>query len=114
MIQKIKTYQCRVEHCRSTNIIKNGYNNRGSLQYHCKDCGARKVLNPKLKYTQERIEEILKVYYERGSMRGVCRIFGVSRITLASWLKKSLKSSLKGTLLTPCKDDILEVDEMWS
>jgi len=43
MIQK--TYCCRV--CGSTNIVKNGTNRLKQQQYHCKDCGARRVLEPK-------------------------------------------------------------------
>jgi len=47
MIQNITTYHCRV--CESTNIIKNGTNRRGQQQYHCKDCGTYRVLEPKRK-----------------------------------------------------------------
>jgi len=43
MIQK--TYTCRV--CGSANIVKNGTNRLKQQQYHCKDCGARRVLESK-------------------------------------------------------------------
>ena len=85
-----KVYRCRA--CNSVNIRKNGYNPYGSLQYYCKDCGAYKILNPKVKYSEARKEEIIKSYFERSSMRGVCRIFDVSRMTLSSWLKKKQKN----------------------
>ena len=87
MIQDVKTFSCR--NCRSENIVRNGHNRYGSQQYRCKDCGASKVLEPKQHYSEERKREILNAYRERPSMRGIERIFGVSRLTLAVWLKKS-------------------------
>lgn len=82
--------QCRA--CGSKNIKRNGYNRYGSLQYYCKDCKASKVLNPKNTYTQQNREEILNAYFERASMRGIQRIYGVDRGTLARWLKKIAQS----------------------
>ncbi len=82
----IKTYVCRK--CNSDNIKKNGKNRYGSQQYYCKDCRASGVLEPKIRYTEERKEEILKAYQERSSMRGLERTFKVARQTVAGWLKK--------------------------
>ena len=85
MIQK--TYSCR--QCQSENIIKNGHNASGNQQYHCKDCGTYGVLDPEPQgYSEEKKREIIRAYHERGSMRGIERIFGVSRNTLSRWLKK--------------------------
>ena len=86
MIAKLVIYTCRA--CSSQNIVKNGHNASGSQQYWCKDCGKRGVLEPKRGYTDEQKEQILAAYNERSSMRGIQRTFGVSRPTLASWLKK--------------------------
>ena len=77
-----ENYQCRC--CKSENIRKNGYNYSSSLQYYCKDSGVYKILNPRKKYSPERKEELIKSYYDRGSMRGISRIFGVSPLTLSS------------------------------
>jgi transposase-like protein len=41
-------------------------------------------------YDQDRNAEILRAYDERASLRGVSRIFGVSRHTVTSWLEKSV------------------------
>jgi len=41
-------------------------------------------------YDEVRKAEILRAYHERTSLRGLQRIFGVSRQTVAAWLKKSL------------------------
>ena len=102
MIKETETriYKCRS--CKRTNIRKNGYNVSGSLQYYCKDCHTRKVFNPKKGYREEEKEKIVKSYFERGSMRGVCRIFGVSRMTLISgWrgVKNTLQSFSCGKII---------------
>ena len=82
-------HECRS--CESKNIIKNGFAPSGKQKYICKDCGYNGVLNPDVGYTEAEKEQILNTYLERPSMRGICRIFGVSRPTLAKWLKKSSK-----------------------
>ena len=86
MIQKTITYECRF--CHSIHIVKNGHNAQGQQQYWCKECGKRAVLELRPRYTEEEKEQIIADYYERASMRGVERVFGVSRQTLAAWLKK--------------------------
>jgi len=63
-------------------------NRCGSPQYHCKTCGPYGVLEPRVDYTEEEKEIILKAYQERSSMRGIERTFGVCRQTLSAWLKK--------------------------
>jgi len=92
MIQETITYRCR--RCGSPHIVRNGHNRCGNPQYHCKDCGAYRVLQPKVRYSEEEKEKILKVYRERASMRAIQRLFGVSRPTLARWLKKSRAGAL--------------------
>jgi Transposase. len=86
MIAKTINYECR--QCHSQNIVKNGHNASGSQQYWCKECGKRGVIDPKRGYSEEQREQILAAYNERSSMRGIQRTFGVSRPTLASWIKK--------------------------
>ena len=87
MIQSIKTHHCR--NCQSENIVKNGFNICGSQQYRCKECGSSKVLQPKVKYSEERKEEVLRAYQERSSLRGVARTFNISRKSVTQWLKKN-------------------------
>ena len=89
MIRETITHLCR--QCHSPNIVKNGHNASGSQQYVCKDCGKRGVLAPKRGYTTAQKEQILSAYSERASMRGIQRVFGVSRATLTVWLKKRRK-----------------------
>lgn len=48
-------------------------------------------------------------------MRGICRIFDVSRPTLAKWVKKALLNpGLEDTLSLSACHDLLELDEVWS
>jgi transposase-like protein len=86
MIVETTIHNCR--RCQSSNIVKNGRNACGNPQYKCKDCGVSAVLKPKVAYSEERKAEILNAYQERPSRRGIERIFGMSRQTLARWLKK--------------------------
>ena len=87
MIHAKITYHCF--HCQSEDIVKNGHNPKGKQQYRCKNCGRGGVLFPTVPYTEAEKERIINAYYERPSMRGIERVFGVTRQTLADWLKKS-------------------------
>ena len=87
MIRTQTTQRC--SHCQSKQIVKNGHNAKGKQQYRCKHCGRGGVINPSVPYTAAEKEQILNAYYERPSMRGIQRVFGVTRPTLSSWLKKS-------------------------
>ena len=90
MVQEIKTYCCT--QCGSTHITKNGKDEKGKQKFHCHNCKYYGTLEPKVKYTQEKKDEILRAYEERSSMRGLERIFGVARQTVASWIKKKAQT----------------------
>jgi len=87
MILESSVYQCR--HCESTNLRRNGRSKTGKQKYHCKACGAYDTLGPTVAYTSERRAEILKAYHERSSLRGLERTFGVTRQTVANWLRQA-------------------------
>ncbi len=77
-------------HCGDTNVIRHGYTSKGKQRYRCRACDRSFVQNPSsAAYDPARKEEILRAYHERASLRGISRIFGVSRNTLTRWLKKS-------------------------
>ncbi len=76
---------------RQSKYCQNGHNRSGSQQDLCKDCRAVGVLTPKRQYSEDQREEILRAYQERPSMRGISRIFGVSRNTLTAWIKKNFR-----------------------
>jgi transposase-like protein len=86
MIQETRTDRCT--QCGSSHIVKNGRNRYGSQKYHCKACGAYRVLEPKVRYTDAQKDQILRAYQERVSLRGLRRRFGVSIPTVLAWVKK--------------------------
>ncbi len=84
----IEILLCR--HCQSQKLIKHGRDKRGVQRFRCHDC--RRTFHKAeddRSYTADFRAQVLAAYQERASMRGVCRIFGISRLTLADWLKKS-------------------------
>lgn len=77
-------------HCGGSRLKKNGLTNNGKQRYQCHECG-RSLRDGRTlgRYSPERREEILRAYHERTSLRGLTRVFGVSRQTVTAWLKKS-------------------------
>lgn len=77
-------------HCASQNLTRNGRAPNGKQKYLCHDCGKNSRHNAGSNaYTDTFRQQVLAAYHERCSLRGVCRIFGISRQTLITWLKKS-------------------------
>ena len=78
---------CR--HCQGQSAIKHGRDKHAVQRFRCRDCG-RIIQQPETdrRYTAAFRVQVLAAYQERASMRGVCRVFGLSRYTLADWLKK--------------------------
>ena len=114
MIIEIRYRKCRK--CGSTNIVKNGHDYKGSQKYLCLDCKSYGTLDKAREPDPKTRQEALDSYFERVSMRGVKRIFGVSRYYLAQWLLSLFKKlpPLATTLLKWRPDDVLELDELWS
>ncbi len=115
MIQKVITYYCNK--CDSPNIERNGTDYKGSQKYHCLNCGAYGTLKPQSRsYSQPFKKLVIRAYRERSSMRGIERIFGIARQTLARWLKEAaaILPNLAETLEPPQAADVLELDELWS
>jgi transposase-like protein len=83
-----RTPECR--HCASSNTIRHGYTRKAKQRFRCRACGRSFVQDPaSAAHDPVRKEEILRAYHERTSLRGLSRIFGVSRNTVTRWLKKS-------------------------
>ncbi len=114
MIQVTITYKCRV--CGSESIVRNGTNKAGNAQYHCKNCGAYRVLTPKRVDNAKRRDQVLQAYRERVSLRGLTRIFGVARQRVIQWLEDQLQHmpTLVDSLVPKQRGDILELDELWA
>ncbi len=114
MIISIIVYRC--PHCNSEEIGKNGHDYKGTQKYHCHRCKRYGTLNASKGYGEKEKELILRTYQERASMRGVERIFGTARQTLARWIREKAARlpALEATLLAAQPDDLLELDELWS
>jgi transposase-like protein len=82
-------------HCKSENIVRNGLTRNGKQRYKCYDCERTSRDQPQSTgYSLDKQQTILRAYEERSSLRGLERIFGVSRKnkTVATWLKKKEQS----------------------
>ena len=112
----IETIIHKCTRCHSNNIVKNGRTRAGKQKFHCHDCQAYRTLHPTLPYSDERKAEILRAYFERSSLRGLVRTFGVARQTVSAWLKAKAMQlpSLTHTLQPAQANDVLELDELWS
>lgn len=114
MIRQVITHTCRT--CGSSNIVRNGTNKCGNPQYHCKDCGAYRVLQPQERYSESQKATMLSACQERISLRGLQRVFGVRRQTVSRWVVAQAQALplLVETLLPVQPDDVLELDEVWT
>jgi transposase-like protein len=73
-------------HCGGEDVVRNGKTSNGKQRLLCKRTSREDRVGPR--YSEEEKKRILRAYMERPSMRGIGRIFGVSRQTLTGWLKK--------------------------
>ncbi len=114
MIQTIVTHQC--PKCGSTNLVKNGHDYKGCQKYHCKTCQSYGTLQAQRGYDQAAREQVKRAVLDRISLRGIERVLGVSRHTVADWIRRwaSQLPPLETTLIDVQLDDVLELDELWS
>lgn len=111
--------EIRVRHCPKCNsvyIIKNRHDYKGAQKFHCKACDAYGTLVKKGTSAQTKRQQVVDAYCERVSMRGIERIFAVSRYYLARWLLETAANlpPLSATLVKWQPGDVLELDELWS
>ena len=75
--------------CNSTKLHRNG-SSGGRAKYHCLSCNHYGYLQPAAPQRQARYAQVEKLLAERLSQRAIVRTTGVSRMTVAKILKKSL------------------------
>ena len=76
------TLQCR--HCGREQLVRDGRTANGKQRDWCRACARTSRDNPQpLGYSQAQQEQILAAYQERSSLRGLERVFGVSRKTVS-------------------------------
>jgi len=107
--------------CKSFNIKKNGHSKNGNQQYRCNDCCSgfvEKTNTPTVSETM--CDYIKKALFERISLRGITRMFGVSMGWLLSFMNKVYKDVPDDLGFNGDKIDLelelvdAEADEMWS
>ena len=81
MIIEIQYRRCTK--CDSIDIIKNGHDYKGTQKFHCHACKAYSTLDKERKYDPKTREQVMDAYFERMSMRGIHRVFGITRHLLA-------------------------------
>ena len=74
--------------CQSEQVIRFGRTKGGHARYKCKSCGVTFSDAPTRGHSEAFKEQVLAAYQERASMRGIARVFGISRNTLAQWLRE--------------------------
>jgi transposase-like protein len=81
--------EIRCPDCDSPSVIRHGHTPQATQRFRCRRC-ARTFINPadQRGYSQTFKEQVLAAYQERASMRGISRVFGISRNTLVKWLKQ--------------------------
>jgi transposase-like protein len=114
MIVTIITHRC--PKCGITNMVRNGHDYKGAQKYHCKACDAYGTLGSRAGYNKAEQDQVKRALLERVSLRGLERVFSLSRRTVARWLGKWAEAlpDLAQTLADARLDDVLELDELWS
>ena len=111
----VKNHSCH--DCGSELLQKNGFTTNDKQRYLCKECGSIRVLEyDREPMTQERKAEILAAYEGRMSMRMIAKVFKISRVTLAAWIKEQAERevAIGDTVVAAQPDDVLELDELCS
>jgi insertion element IS1 protein InsB len=114
MIQEIVTYEC--PDCGRVDLVKNGHDYKGSQKYHCKRCNRYGTLQAQKGYSPSQQTLIQRAVLERNSLRGIARIFELSRHTISRWLPSWFEQTptIASSLLPSEVGDVLELDELWS
>lgn len=113
--------QIKCPSCSGTNIVKNGRTHHGKQNYKCKYCRRQFVFGDREKLSQSQQEMLRRALLERVSLRGICRIFGISFSVLMRYVIRfwnELPEELPVELPDDTPADIivfaLEADELWS
>jgi hypothetical protein len=97
-------------------MVRNGHDYKGDQKYHCKACESYGTLQAQPGYDERTCAQVKQVVLERISWRGIERLFGISRRTVAEWIEYWADQwpSLETTLAEAQVEDVLERDERWS
>jgi IS1 family transposase len=96
--------------------VRNGHDYKGDQKYHCKSCASYGTLHAQQRYDERTRTQVKRAVLERLSLRGIERLFGLSRRTVADWIEvwAGHLPPLETTLAAAQAEDVLELDEVWS
>ena len=107
--------------CLGHKIKRNGHTHYGRQNYRCKTCGRQFVFPNHHNIAAQKKAAIKRAFLERISLRGICRVFGVSLSWLLEFMVRTFEqvpADLGVTLhLAPTtKIQVLgiQMDELWS
>jgi len=110
--------------CHSGKIKRNGRTHYGKQNHKCKACGRQFVLNNQHTIPEDYREIVRRALLERISLRGICRLLGVSltwvlQFATQTWAETPDQLGVSPDLLkitAPKKLQVtgLQMDEMWS
>jgi len=112
----IEIHYRRCPKCDSEDSVKNGHDYKGAQKFHCHSGQAYGPLDKQRAYAAKLRQQALAAYFERVSMRGIGRVFGITLYRLRNWLLYKFENlpSLAETLVKWEPGDVLELDELWS
>lgn len=104
--------------CQLSHIKKNGHTYYGKQNHQCLICGRQFVIKDETVSPEDK-ELIKKLLLERLSLRGICRVLGVSLCWLLNFIEKLyLANAADLNFKCPAEAEIeilcLEADEIWS
>ena len=112
----------RCPRCKSKRVTKNGHTRHGKQNHECQKCKKQFSENPENKrVTETEKEHIKKLLLERLSLRGICRVMGVSLRWLLCFVNSTYKELPDDLNIAIKRHNKLllfrlesEIDEMWS
>ena len=80
-------------HCLSESVSRNGFNDRGTQSYKCRDCRRRFVLTPKsLPLNDEERALLERLLLERLSIAGIARVMQRSKSCIQNYVNANAKT----------------------
>lgn len=99
-------------HCHQDQVRKNGHTHYGKQNYYCKSCKRQFVENGQDWFVDAKERaQIERLFLERISLRGICRVMEVSLAWLLDYIKEvhdALPKDLNVVEVLPDKDGYLE------
>ena len=103
--------------CKSTAIVKNGFNATGKQNHLCKDCGRQFVLNPIVSPISDEVKSLIdRLLLERIPLAGIARAAEVSESWLQTYVNEKYRDVSRTLIIPELKDFrlVVECDELWS